>query len=162
MRRLLLSLLPAIALFVSALARRECGCADPYDSFTGASGQTWPVAVSGLKNLGGDDDQAISSKFDRILSRDLMLSGYYTLVDPHTFIEDPQKSGYELGQFNFDDWKSIRAEFVVKGAVQVSGGKVQLTARLFDVYGSAASWAKPSMAIPTRRRGWRAGLPMRF
>ena len=54
-----------------------------------------------------------------------MLSGYYTLVDPHTFIEDPQKSGYELGQFNFDDWKSIRAEFLVKGSVQVSGGKVQ-------------------------------------
>ena len=63
-----------------------------------------------------------------------MLSGYYTLVDPHTFIEDPQKSGYELGQFNFDDWKSIRAEFLVKGSVQVSGGKVQITARLFDVY----------------------------
>jgi TolB protein len=97
-------------------------------------GQTWPIAVSGLKNLGGDDSLALSSQFDRILSRNLMLSGYYTLVDPHTFIEDPQKSGYELGQFNFDDWKSIRAEFVVKGAVQVTGGKVQLTARLFDVY----------------------------
>jgi TolB protein len=108
----------------------------------GAGAQTWPVAVSGLKNLGGDDDGAASSTFDRILSRDLMLSGYYTLVDPHTFIEDPQKSGYELGQFNLDDWKSIRAEFVVKGAVQLSGGKVQLTARLFDVYGQRAVMGK--------------------
>ncbi len=101
---------------------------------TGAKSGTWPIAVSGLKNLGGDDSQTLSSQFDRILSRDLTLSGYYTLVDPHTFIEDPQKSGYELGQFNFDDWKSIRAEFLVKGSVQVSGDKVQLTARLFDVY----------------------------
>jgi len=109
---------------------------------TGATGRTWPVAVSGLKNLGGDDDQAISSKFDHVLSRDLLLSGYYTLVDPHTFIEDPQKSGYELGQFNFDDWKSIRAEFLVKGAAQVSGGKVQLTARLFDVYQQRAIMGK--------------------
>jgi TolB protein len=100
----------------------------------GAGGVTWPVAVSGLKNLGGDESQVISSNFDRVLSRDLTLSGYYTLVDPHSFIEDPQKSGYELGQFNFDDWKSIRAEFLVKGSVQISGRKVNLTARLFDVY----------------------------
>jgi len=70
------------------------------------------------------------------------LSGYYTLVDPHTFIEDPQKSGYELGQFNFDDWKSIRAEFVVKGAAQVSGGKVQIIVRLFDVYQQRAVTGK--------------------
>ncbi|HVN27235.1 MAG TPA: hypothetical protein VMT64_02045, partial [Candidatus Binataceae bacterium] len=105
-------------------------------------GQMWPIAVSGLKNLGGDNGGAASSTFDRILSRDLMLSGYYTLVDPHTFIEDPQKSGYELGQFNLDDWKSIRAEFVVKGAVKIDGGKVQITARLFDVYGQRAMMGK--------------------
>jgi TolB protein len=109
---------------------------------TGAGGQTWPIAVSGLKNLGGDDQQSISSTFDRVLSTDLVLSGYYTLVDPHTFIEDPQKSGYELGQFNLDDWKSIRAQFVVKGAVQVTGNKVQLTARLFDVYGARSVMGK--------------------
>jgi TolB protein len=130
-----------MAFFVS-LSLAGNAAAQTHMIIQGATGQTWPVAVSGLKNLGGDDDQAISSKFDRILSRDLMLSGYYTLVDPHTFIEDPQKSGYELGQFNFDDWKSIRAEFVVKGAVQVSGGKVQLTARLFDVYGQRSVMGK--------------------
>ncbi len=116
---------------------------------TGAGGQTWPVAVSGLKNLGGDDNLAISSHFDRTLSRDLLLSGYYTLVDPQTFIEDPQKSGYELGQFNFDDWKSIRAAFVVKGAVRVTEGKVQLTARLFDVYQQRAVMGKTFNGEPS-------------
>src|ERR1700683_2458666 len=103
-------------------------------TISGAGGKTWPIAISGLKNLGGDDQQAASSKFARILSRDLELSGYYTIVDPHTYIEDPQKSGYDIGQFNFADWSSIRAEFLVKGAIQVSGNKVQLTAMLFDVY----------------------------
>src|SRR3984893_14809720 len=140
MRRLIPVLL-ALVFFVNPFPSRTAN-AQVHIDITGATGRTWPVAVSGLKNLGGDDDQAISSKFDRILSRDLMLSGYYTLVDPHTFIEDPQKSGYEMGQFNFDDWKSIRAEFLVKGAVQINGGKVQLTARLFDVYGQRAVMGK--------------------
>jgi TolB protein len=133
MSRLLSSLRPVIIFFI-VLSLAGSAAAQTRMTITGASAQTWPIAVSGLKNLGGGDNQSISSQFDRTLSRDLMLSGYYTLVDPHTFIEDPQKSGYELGQFNFNDWKSIRAEFLVKGSVQVSGGKVQITARLFDVY----------------------------
>src|ERR1700730_16038656 len=133
MGRHLRYLLPLITLLVSAALLQIASAQTPMQ-IIGSGGKTWPVAVSGLKNLGGDDQQAISSKFDRILSTDLVLSGYYTLVDPHTFIEDPQKSGYELGQFNLDDWKSIHADFVVKGAVQVSGNKVQLTVRLFDVY----------------------------
>jgi TolB protein len=141
MRRLLSSVLPAIVVLVN-LALAADTAAQTRMTIEGPKGQTWPVAVSGLKNLGGDDGGQLSAQFDRTLSRDLMLSGYYTLVDPHTFIEDPQKSGYEIGQFNFDDWKSIRAEFVVKGAVQVSGGKLQLTARLFDVYGQRSMMGK--------------------
>ena len=141
MRRLLPYLILAIALLVS-FALPRTGAAQTRMLIQGAGGQTWPVAVSGLKNLGGDDQQAASSTFDRTLSTDLVLSGYYTLVDPHSFIEDPQKSGYELGQFNLDDWKSIHAEFVVKGAVQISGNKVQLTARLFDVYGARSVMGK--------------------
>lgn len=137
MRRLLSSQLATIVFFLTlSIATIFCSSADAQTRMLiqGAGARTWPIAISGLKNLGGDEQQATSSKFDRILSTDLTLSGYFTLVDPHTFIEDPQKSGYELGQFNFDDWKSIRAELLVKGAVQISAGKVQLTVRLFDVY----------------------------
>lgn len=141
MRRLLSSLLPVIISFVFFSFAVDAA-AQTRMTITGASGQTWPVAVSGLKNLGGDDGNALSARFDRTLSRDLVLSGYYTLVDPHTFIEDPQTSGFEIGQFNFDDWKSIRAEFLVKGSVRVSGGKIQLTARLFDVYQQRAIMGK--------------------
>jgi TolB protein len=151
MRRLLSSLRPAIISFV-VLSLAGSAAAQTRMTITGASAQTWPIAVSGLKNLAGDDSQSISSQFDRTLSRDLMLSGYYTLVDPHTFIEDPQKSGYQLGQFNFDDWKSIRAEFLVKGSVQVSGGKVQITARLFDVYQQRSMMGKTFNGDPDEVR----------
>jgi len=91
------------------------------------------VAVSGLKNLNGDRDGEISSRFVDTLSRDLMLSGYFRLLDSHAFIEDPQKTGYDLGQFNFADWRSINADFLVKGAVEANGSQIKLTAMLFDV-----------------------------
>jgi TolB protein len=91
------------------------------------------IAVSPLKNLGGDDQHGVSRQFDSILSRDLELSGYFRLISPKAFIEDAQASGYDLGQFNFADWRSINADFLVKGAVKVDGTQVQVTALLFDV-----------------------------
>jgi TolB protein len=69
----------------------------------GPGSQLSTMAVSGLKSLSGDDDHHISSEFINTLRRDLELSGYFRIIDPHAYVEDPQSSGFELGQFNFAD-----------------------------------------------------------
>jgi TolB protein len=99
----------------------------------GPGGQLSTIAVSGLKNVGGDDDHQVGSAFVGTLRRDLELSGYFRIIDPHAYIEDPQTSGFELGQFNFADWRSINADFVVKGSVTAGATGVKLTAYLYDV-----------------------------
>src|SRR5208337_4979837 len=76
-------------------------------TIAGPGSQLSTIAVSGLKNLGGDDDHRAGSAFVGTLRRDLELSGYFRIIDPHAYIEDPQTSGFELGQFNFADWRSI-------------------------------------------------------
>jgi len=91
-----------------------------------------PIAVADLKNLSGDDDHQVSKVFTATLVRDLKLSGYFSVIDPHAYIEDSQTSGYDVGQFNFGDWSSLNAEFLVKGAV-TRGAKVSLEIMLFDV-----------------------------
>jgi TolB protein len=95
--------------------------------------QVSPIAVSGLKNLAGDDDGKISKVFDATLDRDLKLSGYFHVIDPKAYIENSQTSGYDIGQFNFGDWSSINAEFLVKGAIKHNGNDVSLEVLLFDV-----------------------------
>ena len=99
---------------------------------TGSEKQ-YGMAVSPLKSLGGDDNHQISGQFTRTLSRDYQLSGYFRIIDPHAYVEDAQQSGFELGQFNFADWSSINADFVVKGSITVNGSDVQLKAYLYDV-----------------------------
>ncbi|MGD0073652.1 MAG: DPP IV N-terminal domain-containing protein [Candidatus Binataceae bacterium] len=91
------------------------------------------IAISPLRDLGGDDEHTLSSKFVDILSRDLQLSGYFKIIDAHAYIEDPQATGYQLGQFNFADWSSLNAEFLIKGALKVEGNQIALEAYLFDV-----------------------------
>ena len=92
-----------------------------------------PIAVSEFKNLGGDDQGTVSHDFVRILRRDLELSGFFSIISPKSYIEDPQNSGYDLGKFNFGDWSSLNADFLVKGAVTVSGGQISVEALMFDV-----------------------------
>ncbi|MFZ2061185.1 MAG: DPP IV N-terminal domain-containing protein [Candidatus Binatus sp.] len=119
--------------FALALAGSAASAAPIIINITGPGGQVSPIAVSGLKNLGGDDNHRVGNAFVSTLRRDLELSGYFRLLDPHAYIEDPQTSGFELGQFNFADWRSINADFLVKGSVDASGGPVKLTAYLYDV-----------------------------
>ncbi len=102
-------------------------------NIVGPGSQLSTIAVSGLKNLSGDDNHDLSGAFVAVLNRDLQLSGYFRLISPHAYIEDPQQSGYDIGQFNFADWRSINADFLVKGAVTANGPSVKLTAMLFDV-----------------------------
>ena len=95
--------------------------------------QVSPIAVSALKNLAGDDDHKVSDVFIATLRRDLKLAGFFRLIDPSAYVEDAQSSGFDVGQFNFADWSSLNAEFLVKGGVRRDGANVSVEAMLFDV-----------------------------
>jgi TolB protein len=116
----------------SSLAETGLPSSLPPIQITGA-GHLYPIAISGLKDLGGDRNHNVSRVFDATLTRDLKLSSFFRIIDPQAYIEDPQTSGYDIGQFNFADWRSINAEFLVKGAVTRRPGKVVVEAFLFDV-----------------------------
>lgn len=92
-----------------------------------------PIAVSGFKNLGGDDNHRVSETFGKVLMRDLTLSSFFRIIDPSSYIEDPQNSGYDIGQFNFGDWSSLGADYLVKGSVARDGDNIKVEALLFDV-----------------------------
>jgi Tol biopolymer transport system component len=122
------------ALVMLSLAGAGAAQAQPiHMTISGPGSTAAPIAVSDFKNLGGDDQGTASHDFVRVLRRDLDLSGYFSIISPKSYIEDPQNSGYDLGKFNFGDWSSINADFLVKGAVTVSGGQVSVEALMFDV-----------------------------
>lgn len=102
-------------------------------TIVGPGSKVSSIAISQLKNLAGDDDGAISGQFVDVLRRDLKLSGYFSIVPPASYIEDPQTSGYQLGKFNFADWSSLNTDFLIKGAVTTTGQRITLEAFLYDV-----------------------------
>ncbi len=125
-------LIPLLALIVIAYAGAPAS-AQPLRMTIEGPSQVANIAVSQLKNLSGDDQGRVSARFVRTLSRNLGLSGDFKVLDPDSYIEKPQSSGYDAGQINFADWSSINALFLVKGGVKVDGAQVELVAMLFDV-----------------------------
>ena len=101
----------------------------------GPGSETLPIAVVALKDQGGDGTGLLGGRFARVLSHDLELSGYFKLVDPRTFIENPQSSGITAGDIDFVGWAAIGAQALVKGGVTVAGDTATVEVRLFDVPG---------------------------
>jgi TolB protein len=101
----------------------------------GPGSESFAIAVVPPRNLGGDEGGALGARFAKALSRDLDLSGYFKLLDPKTFVEDPQASGMTASEVDFVGWAAIGAQALVKGAITVAGENVTLEVRLFDVPG---------------------------
>src|SRR5881396_3506728 len=124
-----------LAVLALALGHASLAAAVVTGQIFGPGSESFPIAVVPLKNLGGDPGGELGARFAQVLSRDLDLSGYFRLLDPKTFIEDPQTSGITAGEIDFVGWASLGAQALVKGGVTLSGDTVTVEVRLFDVPG---------------------------
>ncbi|MBI2986286.1 MAG: Tol-Pal system beta propeller repeat protein TolB [Deltaproteobacteria bacterium] len=104
-------------------------------TIVGPGAERYPIAISPLRNLGaGEDAGRLSEGIADIIARDLELSGWFRILDRSAYIEDPQKSGITLGNFDFRDWSVIGAEGLAKGGFNLGGDELAVELRLFDVY----------------------------
>jgi TolB protein len=87
------------------------------------------IAVSPLADQGGAKEAG--ERFAEVLSRNLMLSGYFRVLEPKAYLEGPTPT--DAAQINFANWSTLGAKALVKGTVSQSGGSISIEARLFDV-----------------------------
>ncbi|HJQ85293.1 MAG TPA: Tol-Pal system beta propeller repeat protein TolB [Candidatus Binatia bacterium] len=125
----------ACAAIVAAVVSARPSAAVVTGQIFGPGSEAFPIAVMRLKNLGGDTNGVLGARFAQVLSRDLDLSGYFRLLDPKTFIENPDTSGITAAEVDFVGWAALGAQALVKGGVSTAGDNVTVEVRLFDVPG---------------------------
>ncbi|MDR1080127.1 MAG: hypothetical protein LBQ79_04015 [Deltaproteobacteria bacterium] len=91
------------------------------------------LAIPAFQPLGsggtGDAD-----RWNRRLGLNLDMTGYFLLVDPRASMEANPRAGlFDDAPMDYAPWAQIGANFVIKGAVQVSGSRATMEMRLFDV-----------------------------
>ncbi len=91
------------------------------------SDQKFPIAIADFEGGSGD-------KISEIIRNDLDLSGYFRIIPPGSFKSVANKDGISQDTIRFSFWTSIEAQALVKGEVKREGGKLVVTARLFDPF----------------------------
>jgi len=87
------------------------------------------IALSPLAE--GEGGHGEAAKFGEVLARDLTLSGFFRVLEPQAYIEGPLP--IDPSQINWGNWQVIGAKVLTKGSIRVSGGQVDVEARVFDV-----------------------------
>jgi TolB protein len=89
-----------------------------------------PIALSPLKNLGGEGQRA-GEIFADVIARDLDLSGYFKVIDRGAYLEGPDPLSPE--EINFPNWSLLGAVALAKGGFSLEGDTLIVEVRLFDV-----------------------------
>lgn len=96
--------------------------------------QKFPIAITDFQ-MGGKKDHhtELSSWFPESLSRYLTITGFFAVIDKKAFLVDPQSEGFTASQIRFTDWRSIGAEYLIKGFLSLGDDTIVAEMRLFDV-----------------------------
>ena len=94
------------------------------------AGKLYPIALPQLCLASGQS--AAVREIPTVMARDLELSGYFNVIDPNAYIEQPGKCGGPDG-LAYTDWSVIGVEGLVRGVVEGYGARAKIQLYLHDV-----------------------------
>jgi TolB protein len=105
-----------------------------YIDIESPSFQKFPIAISEFKPLQpGAEMGDFPAWFADTLTRNLLITGYFNVIDRRAFLEDQSRAGITGEGTRFADWVTIGAEYLIKGGFQSDGRQFITEFRLFDV-----------------------------
>lgn len=126
----------ALALFICAQEAKAQGgyndAASVIIDINQGAGRKFNVAVADLLPLSDRTDQNAAYLPAR-LRANLAMTGLFNALDQRSFIEINSYSGLDGSPVDFQAWTAIGADFLVKGGMGISGSRLTLEMRLFDV-----------------------------
>lgn len=147
MKLRLISLLAALAFAPLGLSAQQSG--GPLElELTQGVFEPLPIAIPSFE---AETPEAAAVAFDitRLVARDLTGTGLFREIPAEAFISDP---GGFAAPVAFNDWRSLNARAVVKGAVSVVGTQMIVKFRVFDVLTGAELQGQQMVGQPA---GWR-------
>lgn len=106
-----------------------------YIDITQPSFEPLPIAVPEFKRQTSGREE-LAGEMAGILTNDLNISGVFRLADLSSFSGNLQEIGVTKEEIQFEQWRKLGAEFLVRGSYQIKGSSLKLEMRLFDVVGA--------------------------
>jgi len=119
---------------ISMYVGNEACFAKVYIDIDSPSFQKFPIAITDFRKTGSEvhaDD--LSSWFPDALAKDLIMTGFFSIIDKKAFLDTPNQTVIPDERIDFDAWTAIGTEYLVKGGYRINGGNLITEFRLFDV-----------------------------
>ena len=105
-----------------------------YIDINAPSVQKFRIAIPDFTNLTKQHKhQDLVSRLEDVISNDLDLSGYFSLIDKDAYLVG-ENSTLTPGNIQFKDWSVIGAELLLLGRYTCIGNSLEVEVRLFDVF----------------------------
>jgi len=125
---LLLMILLLATASVQAEERVRLRVTNPFENKT-------PVAVPAFRVTGSSArEMALASDAVALLQATLAFTGYFRMVNPDAFLEDPSRTGITRQDIHFDRWRSSGAELLVTGSLTISAQAIIGDFYLYDIF----------------------------
>lgn len=106
-----------------------------------------PIAVPYFKAQSEDQNtRQLSRKSSQLLADTLKFTGFFKILDPAGFLENPQKTGITPPYVQFKNWTAVGAELLITGGLRFGDDIMQMELRLYDTF-------KSRLVVGKRYRG---------
>lgn len=120
---------------ILCLFKPSTAAAKVYINIYQASIKKVRIAVPGFKNLTKYKQHSpISSKLAHIIRHDLSVIGYFHIVNPLAYLENPQTAHISAAKINYSNWTVLNAEYLINGTYKVKGDNIKIKANLISIY----------------------------
>jgi len=94
-----------------------------------------PSAIPVFKDMTGGGSQGhLVRILSDLLTESISFTGFFEILDPESFLEDPKEAGLVQHGINFTNWTVIGAELLIKGGFKYSRDLLEVELRLFDTF----------------------------
>lgn len=108
-----------------------------------------PIAIPAFYGANANDAQ-YGRDIAEVVSNDLVRSGLFSAIDPHSFVQDADSL---LVAPHFADWRVLNAQGLVVGKVETqSDGRLKVEFRLWDVFGEQQMTGLAYFTVPNNWR----------
>lgn len=94
--------------------------------------QEFPEKKRAFSRGEGESAEKISRILRETLIEDLNFANFFQIIDKEAYIEDASNMTLEKRKINFSNWRTIGAELLIKGNIQIKGKVLTAELRLFD------------------------------
>lgn len=92
----------------------------------------YPIAIPEAKALGKTSPLALTV-VTQALRKSFDLAARFKLLNPKSYLANPQKEGLQQSEIEFSDWQSVGADGLIKVGITESGGRFNSEYYFYDV-----------------------------